>query len=614
MQRLEGVFRSFVATRGAPEIIAASTQRARHVEIEISLGVLRGRDFFPCVRPTDELAVREKFASGHGSLAADYWYDNPVDLLMQYNALCSEAARPGARLRIQTDGTGHVVRCEIKCRVAIDDYASTDSHYDVRARVCIEIGLPAMTSALEGQPPPPGWSVCRDKVRTPLQCPGAQMWNICTTLVTTRRPDDPDDFDLERTREIEAEIDMSARPDAGPRETADWLADAAGRLWQHFVMPHCVVRGARRELGPSGGSLLLGDLTEPQSFVCDRLSAVITRAYGRPNGSDEPFRGQLPRALSRAEFDRLLGYPQLSDTLVSLKVDGERVFLIVTRDGAFLHTRAGRSFSIGSRWPTQERAIVDALTGERKETTILDCELVDIADGRHVLVVFDVVMLCAKPCAAAMLMHERVQELRVLEPTLVKLSDALGAVPFAIGVKQFAPLDQYQALWETIERGQDGRCVRVNGALVPVDGLVFIDTVRNFAFKWKPAAKMSVDLLATPMRERRIYSLAMGADDGGSVNTGSIELSTEDAWRLEMAQLDTELLRRAGVARLRPVIIFECVLDTYTTEWRLVRIRTDKTRPNHASVAMHTLAVQGSGLTHRFIATSILRVAATAAP
>lgn len=595
-------FQNFVATRAEPELRGAASLRNRRVQVGIALGVLYQNQFNACVRKTDESFIRYNLETQSILVACNYYYHHPLDVLARYDILCPEAHRPGAQLRVVTDYEhGTVIRCEIEYNVAREDLPAQGEHYDLRAYVNVAIDLFALTDALSGSAAPDGWSAKREKIRTVLLCKDAPAWLISTALVS--------DANGEDTCEVDAELDIQQVPGGTPRDRSEWLSEAAQSAWRSFVQRYCTVHGIGRDLGPCSQNPLLVEL----STVCDPLRqglvTLISQAYGINGVPSGQFRGVVPTALTKEACKAMVS----SDTVVSCKVVGHRVQMIVHLSRVYLFTRAGAFYSITQKMPETERDIVTAFSVQGGGSTVLDCELVcRDSSPRHVLLVFDVLLLHGKPCAGFATFRWRLEAFRSLTDRICALDAVISnkETRLRIGVKEFVPLKFYGRLWTNLSScdGNGRRRATVAGFSVPVDGLVFVDLRQDIHYKWKPPSSMAVDFVAEQTMQHDVFNLELTASGTDLITVVSLKLAPPQMRQHHWMMLDAELLSRRNAHDMRTKTVMECVMNRTTGRWNFVRFRTDKTCPDQVAVAMQTLAVQGSNVTHRFIVQSIIRV------
>ncbi len=587
--------RNFVA-RAEPTIRTVCALELHRVEVKAELGVMCHNKFHSRVRETDEHVVCNALSSPSKIECQDYWYEQPARLLQRYNAHCSEVTRQGAYIRIVVSD-GDILRCNLNYHAAIEMLPAGDNpRYDVRMYVSVVVDLPALTQALQDGVPA-GWSRVRHRT---LMTFNLSDWDITLASVVTDN--------IQKTREIEATLVLSNMPAGAPRDRSEWLEQRAQQLWDVFLLPRNRISGLRREFGPCSHNQLLCNAKVADETVARHLAILMTRAQGGHGVSDGQFRGVLPRALDKHTLTTVLVRDGPS-VVVAEKTDGERMQLVITNNGVWLHTRNDRFFPLTAGWSAAEQIFVGAFSRNGVSDTVLDGEIV--CDGNdNLFVVFDVLMLMGMPCSKmSFAERRRYIDLQVCPRIRAAVASHRCRMPFHVVRKQFMALEDYGLLWRRMTRVKGRRCIRMDEYVVPIDGLIFVHSPAGGPethYKWKPLSGITADFAGR--LEGSVLTLSAGVDSSEMVRIGTLSMTPDQLQEHELLLVDNEMVSRASAWQRAPRVLFECALDSQTREWKLVRLRTDKTQPNHVSVVLDTVATMLAMPTHQFIARAVAKM------
>jgi hypothetical protein len=303
------------------------------------------------------------------------------------------------------------------------------------------------------------------------------------------------------------------------------------------------------------------------------------------------FAGAMPVALRRSELAKLV--QEACDYYVSEKSDGLRVMLYVSMHGIFFIERTLKIYEVLARGSY-------FFTLARPEL-LLDGELVVRQDvsNRLCFMAFELYALNGESLAETKL-PDRLKRiaLNVVAPLRRHLESTKDAQrePFDLLGKQFWPLSELDALLAHVKTANGKHFYSDARRYHFTDGFVFTPAhaerkglfpyTNTRLYKLKQCSQNTVDLrLCFGSRRTVAASLcALASGTGTGTGTSSEEIECEVTTSDHFEPHDEQRLRTLAARS-----IVEVWYDGDSARWRLQGVR-EKTRPNHISVVIDTLA------------------------
>lgn len=269
------------------------------------------------------------------------------------------------------------------------------------------------------------------------------------------------------------------------------------------------------------------------------------------------FPGPQPISIERKHMPSL----QKKSYCVCEKTDGTRIALVcATIGGEKISVIVNRAMHIT---PVKFKS----LPKMAYEGTVLDGEMVQSADGKQYLMVYDAVIVSGIDVKRKNL-HDRMHAIKKFVSGVMKMKTD----PFIIKLKKFYSMEEVGDLISDIKNGEF--CYDTDGLVfTPVQDPIRMGTHETM-FKWKPKEKNTVDFL---VKNRSDGTIGLYIQDRGDLVFGSLIKPDNISSEWKLALVDNTIV--------------ECkyMEDSWPRWWNPVNIRTDKTHPNNRRTLNNTM-------------------------
>lgn len=270
---------------------------------------------------------------------------------------------------------------------------------------------------------------------------------------------------------------------------------------------------------------------------------------------------------------------------ISEKTDGIRYMMLIIRGkGVFIADRKFDFFQV------MDFDGLDSLLAP-DDFTLLDGEMVlHVKENKPMFLIFDALVINGESLVNENL-TARLASIRdkVVLPYrhAVETKIFRRPPPFTIIGKQFFPKKAIRSLFQTHIKEEHGERYYVDEKRHhKTDGIIFTPdekyqpkTCQNL-FKWKYIEMWSIDLkVGFSHQAKRLLSFSCQGDHGYEVPY-DLNLKSDDFNRL---------LKDIQVQRNRNNIIVECSFDHWSGDWKYLKIRSDKVKPNYIKIVFDTL-------------------------
>uniref|UniRef100_A0A7S3E9N2 mRNA guanylyltransferase n=2 Tax=Rhodosorus marinus TaxID=101924 RepID=A0A7S3E9N2_9RHOD len=313
------------------------------------------------------------------------------------------------------------------------------------------------------------------------------------------------------------------------------------------------------------------------------VSEIFEMASGRrdlPRG----FLGTMPMTLSRRSIPMI----KHSDYVILEKSDGARYLMLVLERGVLLIDRRMNFYPV----EPDPNILLPTTEPTRQDRTLLDGELtLNLITQQWEYLVYDTISINGDTSVAQLDYRQRLinAENFITFPRCFS-SNASGSL--RIRVKDFYEKNQIKDLFKKITKDDSGEYIYANGDRKdgPIcnhnDGCIFAPVQMEYQIKtchallkWKPPHLNSVD-----------FQLLLEQTGNGTIKTtiayqgdhGPVKLREVMFPRAQKAEWAKNFQRVNGS-------IVECTYDRRAGEWRYIREREDKDRPNYSSTVIDTL-------------------------
>lgn len=327
---------------------------------------------------------------------------------------------------------------------------------------------------------------------------------------------------------------------------------------------------------------------------------------GRDASRGGEFWGTMPISFSRKYFDALLK----EEYHVSEKTDGVRYLMLVSVEcgGVVFVNRSGDYFNVLDFSSVPNFVSVF-------DHTILDGELV-LHQKTHqpYLLLFDCVKLRGAT-VSHLLLPERLKCIGDFISAFRHKFPDTRMHPFGILGKTVMPKSKFSQIRQNIAQDLAGRRIYTEGdgskRCHLTDGLIFTPTKMAYCFrtcysmfKWKYVDLQSIDFQlrfdspldshlnpAHASERHRKVELHINMNQGKAARCKTTDLIQSDFQRL------ANDLHAAGMNFRSDRIIAEMAFEPKDSTWRYHRLRTDKQKPNHISIAFDTMEAIAENIT-----------------
>jgi len=327
---------------------------------------------------------------------------------------------------------------------------------------------------------------------------------------------------------------------------------------------------------------------------------------GRGNGNGGEFWGTMPISFSRKYFESILK----DDYHVSEKTDGVRYLMLVSVEcgGVVFVNRSSDYFNV------LDFSSVPHFV-QTFDHTILDGELVTHQKTQQpYMLLFDCVKLRGQT-VSHLLLPDRLKCIGDFISAFRHKFPDTRYHPFGILGKTVMPKSKFATIRQNITEDLHGRRIYTEGDGTKrchlTDGLIFTPTKAPYCFrtcytmyKWKYVDLQSIDFQlrfesplerhqhpSTSNERNRKVELHINMNQGKAARCKTTEFLVSDLIRL------AEDLNAAGMNFRSDRIIAEMAFEPKDSTWRYHRLRTDKAKPNHISIAFDTMEAIAENIT-----------------